>query len=259
MFSRSYLMRGLAEVGRFADGVARGEEAVRLSESTDLPFSLASSLEGLGYVHLRRGEIPRAVTLLERSLQICEQRQFPLISYMVQAYLGYAYALVGRDAEAMTLLAESAEIDWGLHPALRVAMQGEAHLLAGRLDQARQCVDRALALAAAGEERGSRGWTLRLAAEIELAQGLASADQAATHYREALAVAEELGMHPLQAHCHLGLGKLYRAVGRPEHARAELSTALTMLGEMRMGFWLPEAEAELAKAATAASGQQAGQ
>ena len=55
-------------------------------------------------------------------------------------------------------------------------------------------------------------------------------------------------MRPLQAHCHLGLGKLYRRVGRLDEARAELSTAVAMLREMGMTFWLPEAEAELAKA-----------
>ena len=44
------------------------------------------------------------------------------------------------------------------------------------------------------------------------------------HYREALALATELGMRPLVAHCHLGLGKLYRrtgdgakAAGAPDH------------------------------------------
>jgi hypothetical protein len=53
-------------------------------------------------------------------------------------------------------------------------------------------------------------------------------------------------MRPLQAHCHLGLGKLYRRVGRLEEARAELATAVAMLSEMGMAFWLPEAERELA-------------
>ena len=58
-------------------------------------------------------------------------------------------------------------------------------------------------------------------------------------------------MRPLQARCHLGLGKLCRRVGRLDEARAELSTAATMLREMGMTFWLPEAEAELSAATTA--------
>jgi len=52
-------------------------------------------------------------------------------------------------------------------------------------------------------------------------------------------------MRPLQAHCHLGLGKLYGRIGRPDVARAELSTAISMLREMGMSHWLPEAEQEL--------------
>ena len=213
-----------------------------------MPLSLASALEGLGFVHLRRGDLPQAIALLERSLRLCEERQFHLILYAVQAYLGYAYALAGRDAEAMPLLEASANVDRGLHPALRVTMQGEAHLLAGRLDLAQQCVDRALALAAAGEEHGSRAWTLRLAAEVALAHGLEHADLAAGQFQAALALADEHGMRPLQAHCHLGLGRLYRRLDRLEDARAELSAAILMLREMGMAHWLSEAEAELAQA-----------
>ena len=63
-----------------------------------------------------------------------------------------------------------------------------------------------------------------------------------------MALAEQLEMRPLQARCYLGLGKLYRRVGRPDEARAELATVVAMLREMGMAFWLPEAEAELAAA-----------
>jgi len=253
VFSRSYLLRALAEMGQFEEALAQGQEAVRLSESIDFPMCLASALEGLGFVHLWRGTLPEAIALLERSLRLCEEWQFHLVLYAVQAYLGYAYALAGRDAEAMPLLEASAKVDRGLHPALRVAMQGEAHLLAGRVDEAQQCVDRALALAAVGEEHGSRAWALRLAAAIASERGLQGAEQAAAHYRAALALAEDMEMRPLQAHCHLGLGKLYRTLGRPEHARAELSTAIAMFREMGMAFWLPEAEAALVQAVSAPS------
>ena len=54
-----------------------------------------------------------------------------------------------------------------------------------------------------------------------------------------------LGMRPLQAHCHQGLGTLYSQTGQPEHARAELSTAIAMYRDMEMTFWLPQAEAAL--------------
>jgi Flp pilus assembly protein TadD len=67
---------------------------------------------------------------------------------------------------------------------------------------------------------------------------------AADHYRQALA--DELGMRPLQAHCHLGLGTLYHKIGRQEEAKAALSTALALYRAMKMTFWQTRAEAALA-------------
>jgi predicted protein tyrosine phosphatase len=71
------------------------------------------------------------------------------------------------------------------------------------------------------------------------------ADTAEAHYRQALALAEELGLRPLMAHCHLGLGKLDRRTGKRQEAKAHLTTATTMYREMDMPFWLEQAEAEL--------------
>ena len=60
-------------------------------------------------------------------------------------------------------------------------------------------------------------------------------------------MAEELGMRPLQAHCHRGLGMLYTATGQREQARTELSTAIEMYQSMDMTFWLPQTAAALAQ------------
>ena len=50
-----------------------------------------------------------------------------------------------------------------------------------------------------------------------------------------------VGMRPLVAHCHLGLGKLYRRTGKREQAQEHLTTATTMYREMEMTFWLEQA------------------
>jgi hypothetical protein len=70
--------------------------------------------------------------------------------------------------------------------------------------------------------------------------------KAEEYYRQAMALADELGMRPLAAHCHLGLGRLYRRTGKGEEAQALLTTARTMLREMDMRFWLEKSEAEQA-------------
>jgi hypothetical protein len=71
------------------------------------------------------------------------------------------------------------------------------------------------------------------------------------HYRQALALAEPRSMRPLVAHCHLGLGKLYRRTGQREQAREHLTIATTMYREMDMRFWLEQAEAEMKESACA--------
>ena len=71
--------------------------------------------------------------------------------------------------------------------------------------------------------------------------------EAHRHYQQALALAEDLGMRPLQAHCHHGLGTLYAKAGQWEQVRVELSRAIEMYRAMEMTFWLPQAETTLAQ------------
>ena len=86
----------------------------------------------------------------------------------------------------------------------------------------------------------------RLLGDIATHPDRFDAESGAAHYREALLVAQRQGTRPLVAHCHLGLGRLYRNIGETERAREHFTTATTMYGEMDMGFWLDQAKAEMA-------------
>ena len=96
-------------------------------------------------------------------------------------------------------------------------------------------------------ERDNQAYALRLLGAIAARREPPESAQAQAHYRLALTLAEELGMRPLQAHCHRGLGTLYAATGQREQARVALSTAIEMYRGMEMTFWLPETEAALAQ------------
>ena len=105
-----------------------------------------------------------------------------------------------------------------------------------------------LALAREHQERGHQAYALRLLGDITARREPPESEQAGEYYRQALALAEELGMRPLVSHCHLGLGTLYGRMGQVEQARAELTAAIELYRAMDMTFWLPQAEAALAQA-----------
>jgi len=105
--------------------------------------------------------------------------------------------------------------------------------------------ERALALARERNERGSEAHALYFLARVAASNVGADAQAAERHYRQGLHLATELGMRPLVAHCHLGLGKLYRRTGKHEQAREHLNIATTMYREMDMRFWLEQAETQV--------------
>jgi tetratricopeptide (TPR) repeat protein len=124
---------------------------------------------------------------------------------------------------------------------------GEVYLLADQVEDARACADRAVRLARERGERGYEAWALRLLGEIASHHHRPDVATAEAHYCAAMALASELGMRPLQAHCHRSLGTLYATTGQREQARAELDTAIDLYRAMNMTFWLPQAEAALAQ------------
>ena len=95
------------------------------------------------------------------------------------------------------------------------------------------------------QERGHEAWGLRLLGEIAATNAAADDSRPAERYGAALALARDLGMRPLVAHCHFGLGKLSRQAGKREESREHLTTATAMYREMDMRFWLEKAEAEM--------------
>jgi hypothetical protein len=105
------------------------------------------------------------------------------------------------------------------------------------------------------KERGHQAWILRLLGDIQAQRQPADIGLAAASYQQALALATELGMRPLQAHCHRGLGVLCGREGREQQARAALGTAITLYRAMEMTFWLPQAEAALAQVGAAPAAQ----
>jgi class 3 adenylate cyclase/tetratricopeptide (TPR) repeat protein len=249
--SRAYLALGHAELGMFAEGRTLGEAGLRIAEEVDHPNSLMFACYGIGLLALRQGDLRRALPLLERAVGICQDTDLPAYFPWMAAALGAAYTLSERIADAIPLLTQAMEQTIATEAIILQAhcrlVLGEAQVLAGRLEEAHALAEHTLAHARAHQERGYQAYAWRLLADIAARREPLEDAPAEAHYRQALALAEELGMRPLQAHCHLGLGTLYAKIGQAGQARTALSTAIALYRAMEMTFWLPQAEAVLAQ------------
>jgi tetratricopeptide (TPR) repeat protein len=247
--SRTYLALALGERGEFVEAVVRCTEAIHIAEAAGHPYSVTAMYQRMGHLHLRRGDLHQATLTLEHALEVCQGVDSPPLFHAVNFTLGYAYALSGRSAEAIPLVEEAVN-----RPVISASNEGqslrtiwlsEAYLLAGREADARAAAQRALGLARQHKERGHEAYTLRLLGEIASREDPLDIEKAADHYRQALALAEALGMRPLIAHCHVGLGKLYRRIGNTQQSRTHLTDGVAMMLEMEMGLWLERAQTEL--------------
>jgi len=248
--SRAYLAWCHAELGTFAEGRALAEEGLRIAEGVDHPPSLMSASWLSGLLALRQGDLHRALPRLERAVSICQDADLPFYFPIVASSLSAAYTLSGRIADALPLCTQVMEqmmaTGMPVYEEVRCRLfLGEAQVLAGYLEEAHTLTERTLALARDRQERGHEAYALRLLGEIAAHREPPAVEQAVAYYRQALALADELGMRPLQAHCHHGLGTLYTMTGQREQAHAELSIAIELYKAMDTTFWLPRAEAAL--------------
>jgi class 3 adenylate cyclase/tetratricopeptide (TPR) repeat protein len=247
--SRAWLARTLSALGAFAEGRRHGEEALRLATlegREEIPI-LAHAL--LGDLYLAQGDLEHAIRVWEPGLALCRASGNRSWLRVIVGGLGYASALQGRLAEGRALLEEaiSEGLSTGARSAYRLAWLSEVCRLAGRSEEARQHARQAFDLARQQKARWEEARALHQLGVVHAHADPPDTEQAETHYQQALALAEELGMRPLQAHCHHGLGRLYHQTGRAEPARTALSAAVDLYRAMDMALWLPQAEAALAQ------------
>jgi class 3 adenylate cyclase/tetratricopeptide (TPR) repeat protein len=248
--ARWTLAYALGVLGRFPEAFGRLREAMQIAEEAGHVWTLLFPLIGLGTLKLDQGDFAGAVAPLERGLDLCRTREMPLLLHDFAWALGVAYHGTGRRAEGVALMEDAARgvaernRRWSGWAGYAAALGG-AYLLDGRLADATRIAQEGLAAARQLGEREVEGRLLRLLGDIAVHPDRVKVDTAEEHYRQALDLAEALGQRPLVAHCHLGLGAVYRRAGSRQEAGEHLTTAETLFGEMEMRYWVTQAEAEL--------------
>jgi tetratricopeptide (TPR) repeat protein len=247
--SQAWLARTLGALGVFAEGRHRGEEALCPATIAGGGFTPIIAHACLGSLYLAKGDLEPAIRVLEQGLALGRASGNWNWLRVIIADLGYAYALQGRLAEGRVLLEEAISesartVTLHAYPVVRLS---EVCRLAGRGEEAWQHARQALNLARQQKARGDEALALHQLGVVQAHANPPDAVQAEAYYQQALALAEELSMRPLVAHCHLGLGRLYGQTGQRQQAHTELSIAVELYRAMDMTFWLPQAEAALAQ------------
>jgi tetratricopeptide (TPR) repeat protein len=214
-----------------------GREALALAESHEHAHGIVRACWALGYLCAVKGDLVPAIQWWERGLALSREVDRTVPAVLIGASLCYVYALAGRTDECLARLDDAIAGHESLRAGGIVHSLMGVHLAeAGRLTRhpaALSLAKRALALAC---ERGQRVYeadALRVLAELEPSEA---------RWGEAMAIATELGLRPLAAHCHAGLAKLYRDLGKRQESDARFTTATTMYRAMGMTYWLEQTE-----------------
>jgi tetratricopeptide (TPR) repeat protein len=242
--SRGWMALSLAQLGRFGEAIALVEEGTRLAAAAEHRYSCVAASIQAGLVYLQQGDLDRTIAVLQSNLALGREGRILNLLPGLTLRLAIAHALAGRLAEAAPLLVEAAAqvSAAGAHQAIFTTELGKGYFLTGREDAAADHAARGLALARDRQERGTEAMALHLLGEIAAHANPPAVEQAEAHYRQALTLADELGMRPLVAHCHLGLGTLYRRAACPDQARAALTRCADLYRALDMPFYLARAD-----------------
>ena len=252
IWDRGRLVLSLTAVGRFAEAVEPAAEAIRLAEPTKHAFTVGWAYFAAGSLPVRRGDWAQALLQYERVIALSKASKSFFLLPLALAPLPWILAQLGRTNEAVERLNECEQfvarqmarggslgvvgplLPWMGHAALRLGRLGDAQRLGAR------------AVEACEHHAGYWAEALHLQGEVATHRELFDAERGEGYYRKALELATSRGMRPLIAHCHFGLGKIYRRTGERDSARDQLVTAMAMYRDMGMPFWLKRAEREAA-------------
>jgi tetratricopeptide (TPR) repeat protein len=250
VYDRCFLIISLTELGRFAEAAEHAAEAIRLAGPTQQAFTVGWAHWAAGEVHLKRGDLAKARPLLDHATAVTSAGNVALMLALSLGSSAWVLAQLGEINEALSRLREGEQLLVRNAARGHVAVLGgvysrlrKAALILSRLDKARRPDE--CAVESSSRHPGFAAYAQGLLGDVATHDDSFDAEQGEVHYRNALALADPRDMRPLVAHCHLGLGKLYRRTANPEQAQEHLTTAMAMCREMGMIYWVEQAEAEL--------------
>jgi len=223
IIARSWLVWSYGERGEFTLADRHARLAVDLAEQLTQPFNRAHVYLDFGYYHLVRGRHGAARRTLSQAAGVIDTWGLTYLAPFTLGFLGHAHVQAGQLDEGLALLEDARgrydRIRLGLFKSLVGFQLADAYLRAGRPADAQTTLDTALEIARCRGERGHEAYGLFVQGDIARRAGPDHRNRALQGYTGALARAEELGMAPLAARCHLRLGRVLSAAQSSEADR----------------------------------------
>jgi tetratricopeptide (TPR) repeat protein len=243
VLDRAWLTMSLAELGRFADAAKYEAEAIQIAQQTQHAFTIGWAYLAASRPHLLKGEWQEARSLVELWIAMIRTGNVAIHLPWALAFSAWTLAQIGEASESLTRVQEAKQLldhqagigtiahhGWAYHAA------GRAYLLLGRLDEAQELGERALATSQ--HQPSFAAYALHLLGDVAAHSDRFDPQTGEMHFRHALALARKHAMRPLVAYCQLGLGKLYYRTGKAKEAGEARATAHSMFRDMDMAFWL---------------------
>jgi len=251
VLARSFLSWGLAELGKFEEAEMWCQQGIEIADQGKNLFSSTWAYACFGLVYLLHGKIDPAIKHLEQALDLCREVDVLSAFSFIAASLGHAHMLLGRPDDILPILEEAIKpqkVKFSAVPSIYpLTALAEVYRSKGQIERAILNAEEALSISRRKGEHGFGAWALYYMAKIQSGETPEQMQQAIQLYGKAIERARDLGMRPLLAHCHLGLGQLYLKKGRSKEAHSELSVALDLYRSIDMSFWVPQVESALAK------------
>ncbi len=246
VWDRVLLVMTLAHLGRFSEAAEHEAATIRLAEPTHHAHTIGWAHLASGTLQLVEGDWAHARSPIERAIAVC--RSGNVVNQLTNAVAASAWVMaqLGDASEALTRLREGEQLlerqtakGYVGNSGWAYSSLGRASFLLGRLDEARRLADRAVECSPC--HPGFKAYALQLLGDLAAHPERFDAENAEAQYRAALSGAEPRAMRPLVAHCHFGLGKLYRRTEKRQQADEHFNVATAMYREMAMTYWLEQA------------------
>jgi class 3 adenylate cyclase/tetratricopeptide (TPR) repeat protein len=249
--SCGWLAFSLADRGAFDAAHVYLAEAQHAAETTQHAYSRLITWTLIGLVWIRRGRLARSVLPLERGMEACRRMHLTVWLPIPLSLLGLAFVRMGHVNDGLRLLEESVTLsrELGIRAYLSAWLVNlaEGLLAAGQRPRALETAREALELARECAERGHQAQALQTLGDIAAHGSLPDLGEARERYEAARRLAEELGLRPLAAACHLSLGALDARAGDDDGAARCRATAQRIFDELDMRSWQEQADQEVAE------------